>query len=155
MKKEVEKKVQDVAEECPLCGARYAISLRTVPFEGKYHHVAIHVDSVECYSCESCGEEFFNKAQSEALDSKLKSAARERLQVLSPERIAGLRRRLGLSQEELESLLGLGQKVVTRWETGRVIPGKATDDLLRLMERMPSVIQALREIRQESQRGEA
>ncbi len=35
----------------------------------------------------------------------------------------------------------------TRWENARVLQTKAADDLLRLMERLPAVVEALREIR--------
>lgn len=67
--------------------------------------------------------------------------------MLPPDRIIAIRQQYGLSQERLEALLGLGAKVVTRWETARVLQTKAADDLLRLMERLPAVVEALREIR--------
>lgn len=151
MEKRDQRSAKDALDECPVCGATCAAKLRVGPFEGKYNQLAIRIDSVDSYLCESCGEKFFTKEQSEELEKKLKAATRQQLGVLGPDRIVGLRRRLNLTQEELEDLLGLGKKVVTRWENGRVIQGKATDDLLRLMERMPSVVEALREIRKETE----
>ncbi len=146
-----DQKAEQAINECPVCGQKYTVKLRQAPYEGRYNKIAIRVEGVESYYCESCGEEMYTKGQSEQLDRQFKAAARKQLGVLSPARIVELRRRLNLSQDGLESLLGLGKKVVTRWETGRVIQGKATDDLLRLMERMPSVVDALREIRMETQ----
>ena len=144
---------QDVMNECPVCGAESTVKIRHAPFEGKYNQLSIRVEDAESYICDACGEEFFTNEQSKELSRRVKASAREQLGVLSPERIVALRRRLNLSQEELEDLLGLGEKVITRWENGRVIQGKATDYLLRLMERMPSIVQALREIRIETRAG--
>ena len=71
---------------------------------------------------------------------------------MDPERITRLRERLGLTQEQLEDLLGLGRKVVTRWENGKVALGGATECLLLLLERRPELLSDLRSIRGSSRR---
>ena len=134
---------------CPICGAMGSVGALKGPYTTKYNQVVVEVDSVERCACHSCGEEFFTKAQSEALSRSVKAAARRRLGLLLPEQIVALRRKLQLSQQALEDLLGLGEKVVTRWENDRVVQAKTADDLLRLMERMPQVVDALRAIRRE------
>ena len=55
-----------------------------------------------------------------------------------------IRKNLGLSQTELEELFGLGDKVVTRWENGRVIQGRTADVALRLLEMVPDLLPRLR-----------
>lgn len=57
----------------------------------------------------------------------------------TPERVAALRRRLGLSQAGLARLLGVRQQTVSEWETGLHRPRGASVRLLRLVaeERAP------------------
>jgi hypothetical protein len=38
-----------------------------------------------------------------------------------------------------ETVLGLGRKTVVRWETGRVVPSKAADQLLRAVRERPAL----------------
>ena len=137
-------------DECPVCGGAGTVSLHEGPFETKYGQVAVRVEGVASYRCSSCEEEFFTREQSRALDRAVKGAARVEEGLLSPERIVALRKRLGLSQVQLEEVLGVGEKVVTRWENGRVLQARATDDLLRLLERKPELVDLLRELRREA-----
>ena len=53
---------------------------------------------------------------------------------IGPSRIKKLRERLGLSQEELASLLGTEPTNVPRWEAGEFVPTGTDDKLLREME---------------------
>lgn len=57
----------------------------------------------------------------------------------TPERVAALRRRLGLSQAGLARLLGVRQQTVSDWETGLHRPRGASARLLWLVaeERAP------------------
>jgi DNA-binding transcriptional regulator YiaG len=50
------------------------------------------------------------------------------------DRVAGLRRRLGLSQAELAAEMGVRQQTVSEWETGRYAPRGASARLLSLLE---------------------
>lgn len=148
-----EKHPSRIPNECPVCGATGRVDAGHKPYHGWYNQIEVHLDAVEGCKCFACEEEFFTKAQSEALSRSVKIAARRQLGLLSPDEILAIRRKLGLSQEGLEELLGLGEKVVTRWETGRVVQGKPTDDLLRLMDRLPQVVEELRDMRRrESER---
>ena len=67
--------------------------------------------------------------------------------MLPPEAIVGIRKRCKLSQKEMEQLFGLGEKVVIRWEKGRVLQSKTADVLLRLMDRNPDIVEELRKVR--------
>ena len=49
-----------------------------------------------------------------------------------PRKLAKLRRRKGLSQEDLAELLGVTRVTVARWETGKLVPG--TSSILKLSE---------------------
>ena len=136
---------------CPTCNAESSVVTHRGSFTTKYNQNEVTVHDVESLHCESCGEEFYTPEQNRALSLAVKRAIRERTGVLEPEQIVALRKRLRISQEELEAVLGLGPKVVTRWENGRVVPGRAADKLLRVLDRDPGVLEILRELqRQES-----
>jgi putative zinc finger/helix-turn-helix YgiT family protein len=132
-------------ETCLICASDTA-HLVTRPFPTKYRNVPVTVQA-EMYRCDECGEEFSAPDQARELSRKVKAAAREKLGLLPSERIIEIRRKYNLSQEKLETLLGLGPKEVTRWENDRVLQSKAIDDLLRLMERIPAVVEELPTLR--------
>jgi putative zinc finger/helix-turn-helix YgiT family protein len=138
-----------IPDECPVCGTSGSVSLWKGEYRANYNRIPVELGEIERCACSACGEKFFTAQQSRELSRRVKAAARSHMKVLSPEQIVSIREKLGLSQEALEDLLGLGAKVVTRWENGKVIPGRATDYILRLMDRMPEVVHALRAIRQE------
>lgn len=133
--------------QCAICSSNNVKKIRD-RFAAKYVNAPIVLDSVEMYRCEDCGEAFLSPEQAKDVSKAVKAAARTRLGLLSPARILEIRRKLDLSQEELESLLGLGPKVVTRWENGRVLQSKAADDVLRVMERLPEAVSVLKGIRE-------
>ncbi|RKH39704.1 type II toxin-antitoxin system MqsA family antitoxin [Corallococcus sp. AB050B] len=135
---------------CPNCGASQGIILRKGRFEGTYNKLPITIEDAEEYFCKNCGEEFYTRDQDRRLSQHILDAARQKLGILQPDQIIAIRKNLGLSQESMEDLLGLGDKVVTRWETGRVVPGKTTDILLRLLSKHPGLVNDLRSIKQEA-----
>ncbi len=105
------------------------------------------------YECASCGERFFTADQAKKVSLAVKRQARADAGLLSPEEIVAIRQKLELSQSELERLFGLGSKVVTRWETGRVVQNKAADVALRLLDLDPENLKRLRLRRDEASRS--
>jgi len=136
---------------CAVCSSESAHKVSET-FSTSYDQIPVELSSVEMYSCDHCGEKFFTPDQSKQVSRMVRVAVRDRLGLLPPERIIEIRRKYGFSQDRLETLLSLGPKVVTRWETGRVLQTKQVDDLLRLIDKMPGVIDFLREIREEADR---
>lgn len=132
---------------CAVCGAKEARKVKR-PYEATYgRQVEVKIDNVEIEECEACGEQVLTPEQARYISQSVKKIAREKLDLLAPEKIVSIRREYGLSQEELERLLGLGEKVVTRWERGKVLQAKTADVVLRLMDAFPSVVQYLRRMR--------
>ncbi len=128
---------------CAVCDSDRVKKIRK-KFEARYNQMPVVIENAEMYRCESCGEEFFTAEQSRELSRQIKKQVREEWGLLSPERIVEIRKNLGLSQTELEELFGLGDKVVTRWENGRVIQGRTADVALRLLEMDPGLLPKLR-----------
>lgn len=132
---------------CQVCGAKEAKKVHR-PFETTYNRqVRVKIDDVEMDECEACGERVLTFDQARYISQNVKRIARASLDLLPPEKIVSIRRRYGISQKQLETLLGLGEKVVTRWERGKVLQAKAADVVLRLMDALPSVVQYLRTMR--------
>lgn len=96
--------------------------------------------SREEWVCDSCDETRVSLAAAEHAEAEAARLVREHLGLLAPTEIVALRTELGLTQAELEERLGLGAKTVVRWETGRVMQSKATDNLLRLVHRDPTAV---------------
>jgi HTH-type transcriptional regulator/antitoxin MqsA len=130
---------------CEVCGYGEARIVNR-PFDTTYNQIPIHLDSVEVYECEDCGESTLTPEQAKEISNRIKSLARERLKLLAPDTIVRIRRRYNLSQEDLERLFGLGRKVVIRWERGKVLQSKTADVLLRLMDLNPNIIDEMRKI---------
>jgi HTH-type transcriptional regulator / antitoxin MqsA len=128
---------------CAVCGGS-AVKVKETRI-GRYRGEKVEVTS-ELFRCKDCGEGFFDPAQLKAHNRAIKDEIRKRDGLLPPEKIVEIRNNLGLKQPELEELLGTGEKVVSRWENGKVIQGSGHDNLLRLLEREPSMLEDLRQI---------
>jgi putative zinc finger/helix-turn-helix YgiT family protein len=138
--------IMEKEDVCFVCSSN-SVRMITSPFLTKYHDILVTIQA-KMYHCDTCHKEFFTPDQARNVSQRVKAAVRNKLGLLSPERIIEIRKKYNLSQEGLERLLGLGAKVVTRWENDRVLQMKTTDDLLRLMERIPAVVKELRELRE-------
>lgn len=130
---------------CVICGANAKdVKARK---RSKYREEIVEVER-NFFRCESCKEEFVTPAQMATNVRAVKNEIRGKYGLLSPERITEIRNKLNLSQADLEGLLGTGQKVVVRWESGKVIQSNAHDSVLRLLERDPAMIKSLRQIQE-------
>jgi putative transcriptional regulator len=93
--------------------------------------------------CENCGQQMLPAA----LDRKLEELSMLRQGLLLPVQIKSIREKLGLTQTAIADRLGVGEKTYARWESGRSMQNKSSDNLIRLMDRSPeqfSVIEAQR-----------
>ncbi len=131
--------------QCVICGDN-AVTVRQQK-QARYRGETVEV-SREVFRCTSCQEEFVTPDQAHAYVCAAKNEIRKRYGLLSPERILRIRNKLGLTQSELEELLNTGPKVVVRWESGKVIQSGGHDNVLRLLERAPATLKALREIKE-------
>jgi HTH-type transcriptional regulator/antitoxin MqsA len=96
------------------------------------------------FRCSQCGEEYFN---GEMMDDSLRRATgviRAEDGLLAPSDIVALRKKYGLTQAQLERLIGAGEKTVVRWERGTVAQNKTADTLLRVLLEHPDVVAALK-----------
>src|SRR6266852_6070810 len=99
-------------ELCAACDGQ--IVEVSTPLRTKWHGVALILHGVVRGHCVKCGEEYFNYKQLGEYERVRNREYRQKI-TLSPREIIRIRKKLKLSQEELESRLNLGPKVVTRW----------------------------------------
>lgn len=130
---------------CPVCGASTAKKVKA-PYQTKYDGEVVSLPSVEMFRCSDCHEDFFSSEQARTVSIEVKNAVRQMYGLLPPERIVAIREKLGLTQTQLEHLFDQGPKVVTRWETGRVIQNKNADTILRMLDRDPELLSLVKEI---------
>jgi putative zinc finger/helix-turn-helix YgiT family protein len=137
---------------CAGCNSKKVVKIR-YEFFATYNHAPIYIPETEMQECASCGKRFFTPDQIKALSLAVKKRARVEAGLLSAEQIVAIRKKLVLSQSELERLFGLGAKVVTRWETGRVVQSRAADVALRLLALDPENLKRIRVRRDEVDRA--
>lgn len=91
---------------------------------------AVFVETIEVEVYENFGEDFLTAESSELIE---RTRARH-MGFLHGKDIRDLRKRLGLTQNELSALLDCGEKSLSRWESGRGIPSGIVNKLLRLLD---------------------
>jgi putative zinc finger/helix-turn-helix YgiT family protein len=137
---------------CAGCNSKKVNKVRG-EFFAKYNRAPTYIPEAEMCECASCGKRFFTPDQVKAVMLAVKRQARVAAGLLTPEEMVAIRQKLGLSQSELERLFGLGSKVVTRWETGRVVQSKMADVALRLLALDPENLKRIRVRREEVDRS--
>jgi HTH-type transcriptional regulator/antitoxin MqsA len=95
------------------------------------------------YRCGRCGEAYYNGDMAGESFRRAAAVIRAEDGLLAPDDIVGLREKYGLSQAELERLIGAGEKTVVRWERGTVSQNKTADTLLRILAEHPDVVAQL------------
>lgn len=95
------------------------------------------------YRCGRCGEEYFNGGMMDDSLRRATAVIRAEDGLLAPDDVVELRQKYGLTQAELERLIGAGTKTVVRWEKGTVAQNKTADTLLRVLRDHPAVVKQL------------
>lgn len=132
-------------KKCPNCGSEMQERRGTFRFEppANIPGGTMVVPNATWLECENCGEQMLPAE----LDRKLEELSIQRQGLLLPVQIKAIREKLGLTQTAMAERLGVGDKTYTRWESGRSIQNKSSDNLIRLMDRAPeqfAVIEAQR-----------
>jgi putative zinc finger/helix-turn-helix YgiT family protein len=134
-----------MSSNCPVCGTSTIKKVKR-PYETKYDGQVVSLPNAEMFKCSNCNEEFFLPDQARAISIAVKNEVRRLSGLLAPEQILAIREKLSLTQTQLEHLFDQGPKVVTRWESGRVIQNKNADTILRMLDRNPKLLSLVKEI---------
>lgn len=107
------------------------------PHKARWHGETYRVEGVTRRICAACGEVMMTADQIEREDAELRRLYRARHGLLAPEELAATRRALGLTQKEMEHVLGVSSPSVSRWETGSRVQPAYVDALYQVMREVP------------------
>jgi putative zinc finger/helix-turn-helix YgiT family protein len=102
--------------------------------------ITVEAENVPIEVCPSCGEKYFGPPAARVQHVAVCRA----LGLLTPEEIQAIRERLGPTQADFARLTGIGEATLSRWERGRVLPNRAMDRYLRLLDRNPTNVKLLK-----------
>lgn len=91
--------------------------------------IQVHAANVPVERCDQCGAELSGPAAAKVRHDAICKAAG----FFSPEEIAALRTRLALAPEAFATLVGVDATTVLRWEKGRAIQSRSSDQVLFLL----------------------
>jgi putative zinc finger/helix-turn-helix YgiT family protein len=128
--------------KCQNCGKR-AVYDEVISYpatiEHDYRTYNFTVNGLRVPQCRECGAVF---PDAEA-NRQITQAFRHHAKLLTQQRIRDGRERLGLTQKQLASALGVAEATISRWETGAQIQQRSLDNLLRLFFGIPQVRRVL------------
>jgi putative zinc finger/helix-turn-helix YgiT family protein len=127
-----------MSKQCPNCGGKeLELKRGTYRFEPPaiIPGGAMVLQDGEWEECENCGHQLL----SPELNRKLQALSIQRQGLLPPAQIKAIREKLGLTQREMADRLGVGDKTYTRWESGRSIQNKSSDNLIRAWNHAPEL----------------
>src|SRR5215213_7309705 len=127
-------------ETCYVCGGEAV--LVNEPREVTIGNRSVVIED-RFYRCSECGETFYTGDMADETLRRASATVRSEDGLLMPDEIREIRQRYGLSQADLERLIGAGPKTVVRWERGTIFQNKTADTLLRVLRDHPDVVAEL------------
>jgi putative zinc finger/helix-turn-helix YgiT family protein len=100
----------------------------------------LRIPNVEFQVCENCGEDFLPIDASKLIDA----AVAEHGERLSPAELRSVREGLGIAQNEMSEILGLGAKTFHRWENGSQYPSRSMGYYIRVLQAFPDAFNWLK-----------
>ncbi|WP_413742385.1 type II toxin-antitoxin system MqsA family antitoxin [Sodalis sp. RH15] len=130
--------------KCPICGSADLVhQTRDVPFIYKGHKFVI--GDVTGDFCPACGESILDSTESEAFMTKtMQCRKRVNNEIIAPEFIVQIRKKLGLNQKEASEIFGGGVNAFSRYEKGQAQPHPSTIKLLQVLDRHPDLLSEIR-----------
>lgn len=130
---------------CPVCGdAELIHEVRDVPYSYKGVSTVIH--EVEGDFCRACGESLTGPEETKRVMQAMGDFMKEvNSSLVDPGYLAGVRVKLGLTQQQAARMFGGGINAFSRYETGKAKPPLALVQLFRLLERHPELLRELDE----------
>lgn len=120
---------------CPCCMEEHEPKIITITEISSFKGVSVKYDAKYTY-CELSDETYADEEQLILNDIAMKNAYREKMGLLNSYQIADIRAKYDISQSDLCTILGWGQKTITRYESHQV-QDAAHDTILRKLENDP------------------
>ena len=129
------------APVCPETGKPMVRDTR--PMEITYKGQSTTVDMPGWY-CHKSGESIHTAEDMKVSDAALKELRLEVENLLKPQEVKRIRKKIGLSQRDAGTILGGGPNAFQKYEQDTVTVSKPMSNLLRVLERHPEEVEELR-----------
>lgn len=127
---------------CRQCG-KTEVVMATTEYQAEVRHdgrlYRFTIPNLEIPVCQACSARVFT----EAVDAQVNDALRDHLKLLTPDQIRVGIDRVGLSQKEVASRLGIAEATLSRWLNETQIQSRALDNLLRAFLAFPQLREVL------------
>lgn len=130
-------------QKCVICGKGKLIK-KIVNEEFEYKGKKLTIPDYIIYSCNKCKEALVDPKTIRFTEKILTDFRREIDGLLTSCEILQIRKKLGKTQLELAKIFGVGEKNFARYENGQVTQSKAMDNLLRILDEYPVVLNILK-----------
>jgi HTH-type transcriptional regulator/antitoxin MqsA len=137
---------------CSICG-KGTLKKEVIEEKLTYKGETITIPDYIVYKCDLCNETIVDKGTLKSSSKLLKNFKCKVDGLLTGDEIREIRKKLGLTQEEMSEILGGGLKSFARYETGQICQSKAMDNLLKILDRFPQVIHLIQKETPERSKG--
>lgn len=130
--------------KCPTCGKRsLTTDTRDLPYTYKGQTTVFA--QVTGDFCSACGESLLDAAESRrTMALMLEFNKKVNAELIDPEFIAGVRKKLALDQRQAAEIFGGGVNAFSRYEAGKTKPPVALVKLLKVLDRHPELLDEVR-----------
>ncbi|WP_343632158.1 type II toxin-antitoxin system MqsA family antitoxin [Roseateles sp.] len=130
--------------KCPVCGAAELVQ-DTRDMEHLYKGNATVIPDVVGDYCPACDECLMEPAESDRVIRAMNDFEKQvNAEAVDPSFIVRVRKKLALDQREAAALFGGGVNGFSRYETGKTQPPLSLIQLLRVLDRHPSLLDEIR-----------
>ena len=128
-------------KKCSFC-KNGALVRKTIKQTYRYKGHRIRLSQPGDY-CNSCGEAILSSSDLKATRKQLHDWRAKIDGFLTSDEVRRIRLRLSLSQQRAALLFGGGPNAFSRYERGEALQLRATDNLLRLLDKHPALLEEL------------
>lgn len=134
--------IEQMDPHCHACG-QPAMVEETAPRDHTVGKRTVRVDEDRHLLCRACGAIRYEGPHLAEAQHRIAAAIRREDGLLTPDELRAVRLKYGLTQTDMEQLLGTGPKTWTRWERGKVVQSAAADRLIRVIATNPDALRDL------------
>ncbi len=124
---------------CPICG-KGILKKSLIEEIFEYKGNQLKIPDYIIFQCSDCEESIVDNQTLKDSEKIIRNFQRKTDGLLTSDEIRKIRVALGFTQEDFGAILGGGAKAFARYETGQVTQSKAMDNLLRIVDEYPSVL---------------
>ena len=131
--------------KCPICGHE-ELRVITRDFPYAYKGETVVIKDVTGQYCSSCDEMILSGKDLQRVSEEcLALNKRVNAEVMDPNFVYSIRKKLQLTQKEASEIFGGGPNAFSRYETGKALPPLSLIHLLRLLDSHPALLDEIKQ----------